>query len=96
MADEILRLARHAARTGEPILRHLAYAYPGMGFESVTDQFMLGEEFLVAPVLEKNADRRRVAFPPGTWAAEDGSLVEGPGWKQVKVTLASLPWYRRV
>ena len=47
--DEILALAREAARTGEPIVSSLAYRYPENSFEKVKDQFMLGPDILVAP-----------------------------------------------
>ena len=43
---DLSRLFDHAARTGEPILRPLAYHFPG--YEAVHDQFLLGEEILCA------------------------------------------------
>ena len=42
LVPELVRLAKHAARTGEPILRPLAYHH--RGYEDVTDQFLLGED----------------------------------------------------
>ncbi|QJD86405.1 glycoside hydrolase family 31 protein [Cohnella herbarum] len=90
----ILDLARHAAETGEPIIRHLAYVFPEGGYERVRDQFMLGDRILVAPVLEKGARVRTVAFPPGTWQGDDGSSVVGPCSRQVEAPLSRLPWYR--
>lgn len=95
MAGEIERLARHAAQTGEPILRHLAYCFPEGGYEMIKDQFMLGDDILVAPVLHKDATSREVVFPPGDWVGEDGKLVAGPSRRRVEVSIASLPWYRR-
>ncbi|MFA6286739.1 MAG: glycoside hydrolase family 31 protein [Opitutaceae bacterium] len=96
MAPEIERWARHAAETGEPILRHLAYEYPDAGFESVGDQFMLGPTILVAPVLEKGAVMRIVKFPPGAWEGADGNVVNGPCEQAVPAPLGVLPWYRRL
>lgn len=95
VADEIEQLARHAAKSGEPILRHLAYGYPDSGYETIKDQFLLGDNILVAPVLQKSADSREVVFPPGVWAGEDRGLIEGPCRLKVQVSLATLPWYRR-
>jgi alpha-glucosidase (family GH31 glycosyl hydrolase) len=95
MATEIEQLARHAAHTGEPILRHLAYCFPDGGYEMIKDQFMLGDDILVAPVLHKNAISREVVFPPGEWMSEDGKLVDGPSSRRVDVKLSTLPWYRR-
>ncbi|WP_258168579.1 glycoside hydrolase family 31 protein [Paenibacillus sp. AR247] len=95
MGDEIAALARHAAETGEPIMRHMAYVFPKGDFEQITDQFMLGDDILVAPVLQKGATTRTIAFPSGTWYGDDGSHVTGPCVIEVDAPLSRLPWYRR-
>ena len=94
LLPEILALVEHAGRTGEPILRPLAYHHPG--YEQVHDEFLLGEDLLCAPVLRAGATTRHVAFPPGRWEAEDGTLLEGPAEHDVPVGLGSIPWWRRV
>jgi alpha-glucosidase (family GH31 glycosyl hydrolase) len=96
LAPEIVALADRAARTGEPIMRHLAYVFPAGGYEDVHDQFMLGDTILAAPVLEQGATTRPISFPPGTWRGDDGSLVTGPCRREVTAPLARLPWYRKV
>lgn len=96
LAPEIVRLAEEAARSGEPILRHMQYAYPGCGFERISDQFLLGERLLVAPVLTKGATKRRVAFPPGLWEDEEGCVFEGMETREIEAPLARLPWYRKI
>jgi alpha-glucosidase (family GH31 glycosyl hydrolase) len=95
LGPEILDLAKQSAVTGEPILRHMAYEFPGEGMETVIDQFMLGSSLLVAPVVKKGARTREVKFPSGTWVGDDGSIVEGPITRQIEVPLSRLPWYRR-
>jgi alpha-glucosidase len=94
MGPEIYRLAQASATTGEPIVRSLEYQFPGQGYSAITDQFLLGERILVAPVLQKGATSRQVVFPPGTWLNEDGSVVRGPATKTVAAPLARLPWWR--
>ncbi|MDR3707971.1 MAG: glycoside hydrolase family 31 protein [Capsulimonadaceae bacterium] len=94
--DEILALARDASHTGEPIIRHMAYVFPDCGFEAVKDQFMLGNDLLVAPVVTKGSRRRVVKFPPGTWQGDDGSMVAGPCVEEVSAPLSRLPRYRRI
>jgi alpha-glucosidase (family GH31 glycosyl hydrolase) len=48
LGGEILKLAENAARSGEPIMRHMAYEFPGCGYENIKDQFMLGADILVS------------------------------------------------
>ena len=91
---DLRALFNHAARTGEPILRPLAYHFPG--YEHVQDQFLLGEDMLCAPVLESGATTRDVALPPGRWQSGDGSILEGPADLALQVSLESLPWWRRI
>ncbi len=90
---EILALARHAAVTGEPMIRHMEYLFPGNGFETINDQFMFGNKILVAPVLEKGATERLVAFPAGKWAGDDGSIVFGPAKVKITAPIDRLPYY---
>lgn len=91
----IAALAEHAARTGEPIVRHLAWADPAGGHEAVRDQFLLGDDLLVAPVVAKGAVRRTVRFPAGRWIGDDGVAVEGPCIREVDAPLERLPHWRR-
>jgi alpha-glucosidase len=93
---EILELARASARSGEPIVRALDYAWPGRGYEGVVDQFLLGPDLLVAPVVEKGARKRRLVVPPGRWRGDDGSVVAGPAVLEIEAPLERLPWYRRL
>ena len=94
LLPDLMALVRHAADTGEPILRPLAY-HP-RGYDTVHDQFLLGEDLLVAPVLDRGARSRTVLVPPGRWVDADGGDVTGPAEIEVPVTLTSLPWWRRV
>jgi alpha-glucosidase (family GH31 glycosyl hydrolase) len=94
LVPDIIRLAKRAARTGEPILRPLVFHYPG--YEDVKDQFLLGEDILAAPVLERGAASRTVLLPPGRWIAADGTAHEGAQAVELPVTLTSIPWFRRL
>jgi alpha-glucosidase (family GH31 glycosyl hydrolase) len=94
LMPELSRLFEHAAKTGEPILRPLAYHFPGS--EAVKDQFLLGEEILCAPILEPEASTRCVVVPSGRWRDNDGSVTEGPAEIVLDVRLDSLPFWRRI
>ncbi|MGI6335755.1 MAG: glycoside hydrolase family 31 protein [Eubacteriales bacterium] len=91
----ICEQVERTAVTGEPILKPLAYDYPGRGYEDITDEFLLGDELLVAPVLEKGAVTRKVVFPPGVWVSEDCGTYEGPCTAEVTAPLSVLPWFRK-
>jgi len=91
----ILDLARQSAITGEPILRPLAWSCSGC--DDVTDQFLLGDDILVAPVLERGASARRVVLPPGSWVLGDEPTASTvSGIVDIPVGLSSLPWFRRI
>jgi alpha-glucosidase len=95
-AAKILGLARAAARTGEPIAAHMAYAFPSGGFETVNDQWVLGGDLIVAPVLSQD-DARTVVLPSGVWRDDLGVTHEGPARLCLEeVPLDRLPHYERV
>jgi len=89
----IMALARESARTGEPIVRSLEYAFPHRGYASVGDEFMLGDRVLVAPVLTKGATTRTAQIPPGRWRAWNGVRVNGPRAIEVAAPLGALPYF---
>lgn len=92
---EILELAKHSAKTGEPIIRHMEYVFPGCGYEKIDDQFMLGDDVLVAPVVTPKTYVRKVVFPAGTWQGVN-ETVEGPCEKLCDSPIETLLWYRAI
>lgn len=95
MGPYILELAQQAARTGEPIVRNMEYVFPHQGFVDCKDQFMLGDKFLVAPVLTPE-NRREVSLPKGRWRDDTGKVFKGPKIITVDVPLDRLPYYERI
>jgi alpha-glucosidase (family GH31 glycosyl hydrolase) len=94
-APKMLALARHSSKTGEPMLRHMAYEFPDGGMEKIQGQFMFGGDYLIAPVLIKGATTKRIQFPKGTWKGDDGSIVKGPCSITVPAPISRLPYYQR-
>ena len=89
--EDILALAKHAAQTGEPIVRYMEYCFPHQGMETVQDQFMLGDSLLVAPVLTKGDRTRNVVLPTGRWKYVDGTVYDGGRTVTVPADLDTLP-----
>ena len=96
MGATILQLAHESAKNGEPIVRLLEYNYPHQGFENVKDEFMLGEELLVAPIVEPKTYQRFVLLPVGNWKDKDGKIWKGGATITVKAGIDELPVFERV
>lgn len=94
-AAYFVNLAKEAGRTGEPMIRNLEYNFPGCGYAEIRDEFMMGAELLVAPVVERGAVRRKVVLPPGKWRDADGTVHVGPTTLEVAAPLACLPHFVR-
>ena len=95
MGDYILELAKHASKTGEPIVRHMEYQYPHQGFIDCKDQFMLGDKYLVAPMLTSGTSRT-VMLPKGRWKDDRGKVFKGPRTMTIDVPLERLPYFEKL
>jgi alpha-glucosidase (family GH31 glycosyl hydrolase) len=93
---QILELARAASKTGEPIVKPMELAWPGNGYELIKDQFVLGQDIIVAPVVEKGVRSRKVILPKGDWLSEDGQNYKGGKTIEVAVPLDRLPYFRKI
>ena len=93
----IARLWRKAYRTGMPIARPLWLRYPRDPKAVVQDQqWLLGDDILVAPVVKQGATERQVYFPRGCWRhGETGARFSGPRSRAVAAPLGRLPWFIR-
>ncbi|MBV8989214.1 MAG: alpha-glucosidase, partial [Solirubrobacterales bacterium] len=71
------RLEREASETGVPIVRPLWLTWPQLG--SITAEFTLGTDLLVAPTFAPGVTRTRVVLPPGRWVhVWSGHTYTGP------------------
>jgi alpha-glucosidase len=92
----ILLLAHQAAKTGEPIMKSMEFEFPGQGFETVIDQFMLGDSLLVAPILVKGETTRNVKLPDGWWKSFEGKIFEGGRTYQQPGPLDQLIYFEKI
>lgn len=60
--------AQKCVRESKPMMRPLVYEWPADQMAiHCQDEYLLGDDLLVAPLLEENAVSRRVYLPEGTW-----------------------------
>ena len=93
---EIVKLVENSGKTGEPIMNSLELLYPNQGFEYITDQFLLGKDIIVAPMLKKDETMRSIVLPQGKWLADDGKTYKGGKKYQISVPLDRLPYFELI
>jgi alpha-glucosidase len=90
----IYTYAREAHDYGWPLMRALLLEFPeDPEAHFINDQFMFGKELLVAPVLKKGAQTRRLYLPEGDWIDFHNPRQHFEGGQQlsVKATLDKIP-----
>jgi len=96
MGPHFLELAKQASISGEPIVKPMALAFPDNGYETIKDQFILGNNILVAPVVEKGVYRRKVVLPKGKWQGDDGKIIKGNKTIEIDVPISRIPFFTKV
>ena len=78
----LIKYAKDALETGIPIIRPLWLLDPNdPSCHVVVDEFSVGEELIVAPVLYPATYEREVYLPAGVWKdGIDNSLRKGSRW----------------
>jgi alpha-glucosidase (family GH31 glycosyl hydrolase) len=95
LSDEIIALVRKSEIDGEPIMRNLEYNYPNQGYELIVDEFMVGEDILVAPVIKPKTYERTVIFPKGSWKDADNNIYEGNKTYTLSCPINKVLWFRK-
>jgi alpha-glucosidase len=90
-------LAWQAASDGLPIIRPLFWDDPSNAtYWDVDDQFFLGADMLVAPILGEGLRERKVTLPDGTWHSYwDNASFQGPARVTARAPLERLPIFVR-
>ena len=85
-------LAYKQTKNGEPLIAPLYYYYPkDTTAINVGDEFMWGENILVAPVLHKDEKERKVYLPEGKWYFfNDTNIVEGNRFVNYKTDISTV------
>lgn len=75
----VRELMLEAHEDGTPLMRAMWYAFPDdPACADIKDQYMFGDQYLVAPVLAPGLRERQVYVPAGTWRNVDtGETISG-------------------
>ena len=84
-SDIIEEEVKKSALSGEPIIRHLVYEYANDDYANVNDEFLIGSDILVCPMITKG-NKRTVIIPSAKWMDEYGKIYE-QGTYEVEIPL---------
>ncbi|WP_062307648.1 glycoside hydrolase family 31 protein [Alicyclobacillus sendaiensis] len=90
-------LVREAHETGLPMMRPLVLEYPDdPNTHHIDDQFLVGSDLLVAPILKPGMTRRMVYLPEGEWIDyETRERYQGRQYILTHASLDRIPLYIR-
>ncbi|HET89353.1 MAG TPA: DUF4968 domain-containing protein [Chloroflexi bacterium] len=93
----IYSMAVQSAQTGLPMVRALVLKYShDPNVRHLDSEYLFGDSFLVAPVLERGARRRMVYLPVGEWVDYwSREIYQGPTWLNYPAPLEILPLFIR-
>ncbi|MGL4326834.1 MAG: hypothetical protein ACRCS7_05100 [Tannerellaceae bacterium] len=95
MKRYMFQIALSSTETNTPMVQHMDKMFPNQGFGACEDQFMLGDRYLVAPMITSN-DKRIVKLPEGKWQDDEGNVFYGPKIMEIIVPIDRLPFYMRI
>lgn len=85
-----------ASQKGYPMMRPLIYAFPNdPEVRQIADQFMVGNDLLVAPIVTAQTTHRAVYFPSGVWSHYDDGQPLKEGWHVIDLPLGRFPVFVR-
>lgn len=89
----MMEQAEQIRHSGLPLLRPMAYAWPeDQEAHRAAYQFMLGERYLVAPVVKPRVTEWPVYLPHGLWRDYfSGEVVEGGRWVTCSAQVDEIP-----
>ncbi|MBM7097847.1 glycoside hydrolase family 31 protein [Bacillus sp. H-16] len=90
---QLYKLFRDASLTGLPVMRPLVFEYPeDKNTFNLSDQFMIGDNVIVAPITTPDTEHRVVYLPGGEWVNYwTDDIQEGGRHIMVEAPLDTLP-----
>ncbi|XP_065224579.1 myogenesis-regulating glycosidase-like [Planococcus citri] len=100
-ADKIIETMKNSVKYGTPVNPPLWWIDPTDPETYLIDsEFLLGEDILVAPVVQQGARSRDIYLPKGYWKDEvkkDSEIIEGPVWLyNYPADIEVLPYFTKV
>ncbi|MBR5420511.1 MAG: family 31 glucosidase, partial [Lachnospiraceae bacterium] len=97
MLDYISGLMKEASENGSPVIRTMFYEFPeDEKCWECEDQYMFGDEYLVAPILSLGERERSVYLPEGKWEhIFTKEVFEGGKRVNVAAPLDQIPVFRK-
>jgi len=89
-----MEVMRNSVKTGEPALKSLEYEFPNQGYMNVNDQFLIGDKYMIAPIVSTN-DTRKVVIPKGKWRLNN-KIVSGSAVNTYTVALDEILIFEKV
>ncbi len=98
MHDYICDLYREAHENGSPLIRTMFYEFPSDAkCWELTDQYMFGSKYLVAPILYLNQFSRSVYLPEGSWKlTSTGEVFDGGQTVTADAPIEYMPVFERM
>ena len=88
---------REAHENGSPLMRPMFYEFPeDAACWDLSDQYMFGPDYLVAPILKPDTFERTVYLPAGQWEdIHTGEAFSGGRAVKVHAPLEYIPVFKR-
>ncbi len=98
MHDYIKKLYDEASTDGSPLIRPMFYEFPDdEECWKLDDQYMFGDEYLVAPILKLGEVKREVYLPAGKWQlTSTGQTYDGGTCVTVDAPIEYMPVFKRI
>jgi alpha-D-xyloside xylohydrolase len=97
LRDYISALMKNAHETGAPVMRTMFFEFPDdEKCWNVSDQYMFGPKYLVAPVLQPGTFSREVYLPEGSWRdMHTGRICRGGTSVSAEAPIDAIPVFER-
>ena len=92
----IKELATNVRDNGYPIIRPLWWISDDLEAITINDQFLIGDNVMIAPVVKQGAQSRNVYFPDGKWKlCNPPYTLYEQGTRSISANLTTVLWFEK-